>query len=399
MPQAPAAAGPEAGPEAQLAPDTAAITESEGHLRITDDAELAVRAAQTTETGATATAAAVAVDSEMRDTTREAEGDAEEHPEWEVDSSPYESSSDSSSSSSSDDSSSDDDSQDEDYTMLNPEEVARMLMAAEGGSDDESGQSKQSGTSYPRTANEKPEEIVPVPDIRVTPEMRVELLGSVETIVENVILIRGNTSGEYQVLETGSVLCLETLEVIGVVADTLGRVDSPLYTVRFTNRKAIDEFGIAVGKPVFYLHEHSTFVFTEPLKGLKGSDASNFHDEEVAEDEMEFSDDEAEAAYKRAQKQAKKARKEGSDRAKPRQQHPQPAMPPRPSRGELPGPSGLREAETLNYDDDSGSVQLDDDGYTPLTRPTNYHELLRVDSDSRRRRRRSDHGDVRRAAT
>lgn len=32
---------------------------------------------------------------------------------------------------------------------------------------------------------------------------------------------------------------------------------------------------------------------------MKGSDASNVHDEEVGEDEVEFSDDEAEAAYKR----------------------------------------------------------------------------------------------------
>jgi H/ACA ribonucleoprotein complex non-core subunit NAF1 len=31
---------------------------------------------------------------------------------------------------------------------------------------------------------------------------------------------------------------------------------------------------------------------------LKGSDASNVHDEEPADDELEFSDDEAEAAYR-----------------------------------------------------------------------------------------------------
>jgi hypothetical protein len=32
---------------------------------------------------------------------------------------------------------------------------------------------------------------------------------------------------------------------------------------------------------------------------MKGSDASNVHDEEVGDDEIEFSDDEAEAMYKR----------------------------------------------------------------------------------------------------
>ncbi|KAI5301070.1 hypothetical protein KEM56_001997, partial [Ascosphaera pollenicola] len=261
----------------------------------------------------------------------EGQEEEEEHPEWEIDSSPYESSS-------SDSSSDDSDSEDEDYTMLDPEEAARMLMAAEGGSDD-GGPAKTSKAAYVRTANEKPEEIVPIPDITVTPEMRVEMLGSVETIVDNVILIRGNTSGEYQVLESGSVLCLENLNVIGVVADTLGRVEQPLYTVRFTNEEAIKQHGIEVGKAVCYLYEHSTFVFTEPLKAIKGSDASNFHDEEVNDDEIEFSDDEAEAAYKRAQKQAKKNKKEaGGDKGR---------KPPRPA----PGPSGLRATETLNYDD------------------------------------------------
>ena len=47
----------------------------------------------------------------------------------------------------------------------------------------------------------------------------------------------------------------------------------------------------------------SNFVFLSQLKRLKGSDASNVHDEEPPEDELEFSDDEAEAAHKRMLKQ------------------------------------------------------------------------------------------------
>ncbi|KAI5297922.1 hypothetical protein KEM55_004058, partial [Ascosphaera atra] len=107
--------------------------------------------------------------------------DGEEHPEWEIDSSPYESSSSDSSDESDDD---EDDEEDEQYTMLDPAEAARMLMAAEGGSDDESG-TKGDGSAEVRTANEKPEEVVPVPDITVTPDMRVEMLGNVETVVDN----------------------------------------------------------------------------------------------------------------------------------------------------------------------------------------------------------------------
>lgn len=271
-------------------------------------------------------------------------------PEWEVDSSPYESS-DSSSDTSSDDS--DDDDDDDESALMDPEEQAKLLMAAEGGSDDE-GDGKQRGQV--KTANEQPEEMVPKPDITITPEMKVEMLGNVESVVENVALIKANISGEYQVLESGSVLCLADLSVIGVVSETLGRVEQPLYTVRFPSNGAVKEAGVEKGVPIFYVFDHSSFVFTQPLKGLKGSDASNFHDEEVGEDEIEFSDDEAEAEYKRQLKQKRQQKRDGRHEPKPKK--------------EPPGPSGLRNTQ-LNYDD----VPMDE-GYTPLARPKNLHEMM-----------------------
>lgn len=282
----------------------------------------------------------------------------DDHPEWEVDSSPYESSStDTSSDSSSDDSDDDDD----DYAMLDPEEQARILMQAEGGSDNEGeGKGQKSGGAQIKSTNERPEEIVPKPDITVTPDMKIEFLGKVEGIVENVALIKANTSGEYQVLEMGSVLCLDNREVIGVVSETLGQVQQPLYTVRFPSTTAMEEAGLKLETLVYYVVSHSTFVFTQPLKGLKGSDASNFHDEEAGEDEIEFSDDEAEAAYKRQLKQKKQnrkdARSERGGHGKPR-------------RGDPRGPSNLSTME-INYDDE------DQDGYTPLVRPKNLHEMM-----------------------
>ncbi|EQL34356.1 hypothetical protein BDFG_03715 [Blastomyces dermatitidis ATCC 26199] len=286
--------------------------------------------------------------------------DNSENPEWEMDSSPYESSSSDSSSDDSDDDDDDDDDDDSsgDYDLLDPEEQARILMAAEGGSDDE-GDGKNKG-GHVRTANEKPEEIVPKPDITVTPDMKVEVLGNVETIVENVVLIKANISGEYQVLESGSVLCLADLSVIGMVSETLGRVEQPLYTVRFPNEESIKEAKLEKGTPVFYVVDHSTFVFTQPLKGLKGSDASNFHDEEVGEEEIEFSDDEAEAEYKRQLKQKRQQKKDGR----------RDAHGPGKSRRDRPGPSGLGNYQ-VNYDDIST-----EDGYTPLSRPKNFHEMI-----------------------
>lgn len=282
----------------------------------------------------------------------------EEHPEWEVDSSPYESSTDSSTDSSDDS----DDDDEEDYPILTAEETARILMRAEGGSDDE-GEGKSGSGTHIKTANEKQEEVAPIPDISVTPDMKIVLLGQVESTVENLILIRANVSGDYQVLESNSLLCLEDRTVIGTVADTLGRVEEPLYTVRFQDSAKIKEFGLTSAKPVYYVESHSTFVFTQALKGIKGSDASNFHDEEVAEDEVEFSDDEAEAEYKRRLKQKKKERREGKTEG-----------PGGKGRKEPPSPSRLRQSE-LNYDDEDGGVATED-GYTPLARPTNYHEMM-----------------------
>ena len=290
--------------------------------------------------------------------------DEEEHPEWEIDSSPYESSSDSS-----DTESSDSDDEDEDYPILSPEEQVRILMQGEPGDDDE-GEGKGKLGAPLKTANEIPEEVLPIPDVTITPETKIVLLGNVEAAVENTVLITANTTGEYQVLEAGSLLCLEDRRVAGVVSETLGRVENPLYAVRFPTAADVEEHGLSRGTPVYYVEEHSTFVFTQPLKGLKGSDASNFHDEEVAEDEAEFSDDEQEAEYRRKLKQKRQERKGAKNNAN--------GNPSVTGRGG-PGPSKLGQSE-LNYDDN-----VPEDGYTPLARPKNLHEMMRqeppVESD------------------
>ncbi|KAL6242370.1 hypothetical protein RBB50_010509 [Rhinocladiella similis] len=304
---------------------------------------------------------------------------AAEGAEWEIDSSPYESSSDSDSS---DDTTSSDEDSDEDadgeYSMLNPEETARLLMQDDGGSDDEGGRSRdKSDGAQLRTANERQEEVIPKPDIIVTDEMKIEELGNVEFVVESTVVIKAKTSGEYQVLESGSLICLENRSVVGVVADLMGRVEEPRYTIRFTNDEAIAEAGLSQsGTVVFYVPQHSTFVFTQPLKGVKGSDASNFHDEEVGDDEMEFSDDEAEAEHKRQLKARKQGRGDtgrgrGGSKFARGSSH----------RG---GRGTHHHHTTDNNGYGNGSMQMNyddvpdggDEGYTPLQRPENMAEAL-----------------------
>jgi H/ACA ribonucleoprotein complex non-core subunit NAF1 len=270
--------------------------------------------------------------------------------EWQYDSSDAESSDESSSS---DDSSSDGDSDEEGYELLDPATAARMLME-EGGMDDEEGGSKAGNGSQLRTKNEVPEEIVPKPDVTVTPDMKITPLGAVQHVVDTLILIKAFTSGEYQVLESGSVLCLENREVIGAVQDTIGKVEEPLYSVAFTRPSDISDLNIATNTKIFYVDSHSTYVFTQPLKNLKGTDASNLHDEEVADEEMEFSDDEAEAAYKRAKKEAKKGARAARDQ-------PNQAPVAKPYTG-----------GAMNYDDEPEAEEM----YTPLARPDNLQDMM-----------------------
>lgn len=298
---------------------------------------------------ATATAAATTEQQPQPEITQPAplQNDASENPEWEIDSSPCESSSDSSSSESSSD---EDDSDNEGYELLGVEETARLLMA-ETGSDDEGDRGKTGNAAQLRTKNEMQEEAVPRPDVTITPEMKLEEVGIIEHIVDSVALVKAATPGEYQVLDHGSVLCTAERVVVGAVSEIIGNVLQPMYTVIFNSAEEIQQLQLAVGTKLFYTADHATFVFTEPLKNVKGSDASNLYDEEAGDDDMEFSDDEKEAEHKRALKQKKKDKwnkANGKAPASADTQHP------------------LR--QEMNVD---GGLNYDDDGpYKPLARPS-----------------------------
>lgn len=327
-----------------LEPDAMVIDQAENPPSLTHALEAALGGLDATPT------AQAQPQAQANPPPAELQNDTGDNPEWEVDSSPYESSSESSSS----DDSSDEDSDNEGYELLGVEETARLLMQAEGGSDDEGEKNgKGSSSAQVRTKNELTEEVIPKPDVTITPEMKIEELGSIEHIVENIALVMGITPGEYQVLDTGSVLCTAERVVIGAVAETIGKVLQPMYTVRFSSEEEVKGLGIEVGTKIFYPVDHATYVFTEPLKNLKGSDASNLHDEEVGDDEMEFSDDEKEAEYKRALKQKKKDKWKNNAGGRG-------GKDPHPLRQEMRPDGGL------NYDDD------EDGPYKPLARPPGY---------------------------
>ncbi|KAI6888527.1 hypothetical protein KC360_g901 [Hortaea werneckii] len=295
------------------------------------------------------------------------EGDAE----WQFDSSDAESSDSSDSDSSSDSSS--DASSEENYEMMDPATVAKILMSGEG---DDDGGNKKGGSgadSQPRTTNEVKEEVVPKPDVTITQTTKITELGTVEHSVDNMILIKGAAppNQDYNVLEPGSVLCNEKREVIGAVSDTIGKVQEPMYSVSFTNAKEIEDLGLQFGAKVFYVDEHSQTTFTQPLRNMKFTDASNIHDEEVAEDEMEFSDDEKEAAYKKAKTLAKKekAAARGGGGGLNNRSSPPPYDTRYPS---ISNPNQVPYGAGLSYDDGDE----EEEHYNPLRRPDNLSELM-----------------------
>lgn len=171
----------------------------------------------------------------------------------------------------------------------------------------------------PVTKNEVVNEEIPMPSISQVSTEDLALLqhiGKVHSIVDNVILVAQTeepTDGEptqprkFDVLDSGSLLTLENGHVLGLVYETFGSVKEPFYSIRLPSADMIDREAVVPNIPVYYLPTSSTYVLARAIH-TKGSDASNIWDEEVAEDEAEYSDDEEEAAAKRRAKQARQGR-------------------------------------------------------------------------------------------
>lgn len=153
------------------------------------------------------------------------------------------------------------------------------------------------------------EPIVEVPDdFEVTPDMRVSQIGIIQSVFENNIIIRASRSGEQRVLEEGAIFCLEDRKVLGTLSEVFGPVRDPFYRVSFPAGKS-DVSELAknnIGKNVYVVVSRAHWIDTFELKLSKGTDASNGFDEELPEDEQEFSDDEKEAQHKRMLKNQKK---------------------------------------------------------------------------------------------
>ncbi|KZT08717.1 NAF1-domain-containing protein [Laetiporus sulphureus 93-53] len=176
---------------------------------------------------------------------------------------------------------------------------------AEMGEDEDSGPAISS-ESQVMTKSEVTEASIVIPDINeVGPDEVLEKVGEVMNIVGKVVIVKGDASqianrASERALDSDTLLVFEDRKVLGYICETFGPTYQPLYQVKFSDQYPLDSDKVQISKPVFHVPARSNFVFVRALQRMKGSDASNVHDEEPADDEIEFSDDEAELAHKRA---------------------------------------------------------------------------------------------------
>ncbi|KAJ2001531.1 hypothetical protein GGI04_001148 [Coemansia thaxteri] len=205
-------------------------------------------------------------------------------------------------------SSSSDEDEDSDIDMRNN--------AADAESDIDSDDSSGPHNQRHRTRNEEAEAPVLEASIKELPEgSTLTSLGAIRSVVDGSVVIQAHISGERHVLDIGSVLAFDDRRVLGVVHDVFGPVSRPMYTVRFHAEQAEHFKGAIMGRQVFFSATWAKMLPTDGLR-VRGTDASNEHDEEVGPDGMEFSDDEAERIHRKQIKQSRQqSRRQQQDAA------------------------------------------------------------------------------------
>ncbi|ODQ68126.1 NAF1-domain-containing protein [Nadsonia fulvescens var. elongata DSM 6958] len=162
-----------------------------------------------------------------------------------------------------------------------------------------------------RTKNEIVDAPVPIlpEDFVITPQMAIEPIGTLLSVLDSTAVIKASVSGEFRVLDDKSVFCFGDRSLIGMLFETFGRVQAPMYTVKFKDPEQTIPLKSRKGETVYYVVSNASFIYTDNIKAIKGSDASNWHDEEIPIEEQEHSDDEKEMEQKSKLKAKKKSKK------------------------------------------------------------------------------------------
>eukprot|EP00943_MAST-04B_sp_MAST-4B-sp1_P003989 g3989.t1 len=199
--------------------------------------------------------------------------------------------------------------------------------------EEESVTDKSSIPIFPRTKNEilpheieeKDEDTKYCEQINeLNASMAILKIGKILNVVDKNIVVQHLEDTEP--LDNGSILCVlqnkgneEARVPIGVIDEVFGPVSKPMYVVRSPKEQPaeltelldkIDEIKSALN--VYVVQQFAQKI--DPTKlDTKGSDASNRYDEEVDEDEQDFSDDEKEANARNKHKNKNKSDNNGGN--------------------------------------------------------------------------------------
>jgi len=95
--------------------------------------------------------------------------------------------------------------------------------------------------------------------------------------------------------------------------DVIGQIESPFYVGRIFPNLDLEKINVLKGATIYYAKTKGKIINKNILKNFRGCDASNAFDEELPEEEMEFSDDEKESQIKKGNKKRKNNKKQRVD--------------------------------------------------------------------------------------
>lgn len=168
---------------------------------------------------------------------------------------------------------------------------------------------EQEGTmnKYTGTKNEAQEnKEIPQPFELTSDDVLLEA-GVIEEVVEDKVVVCANVFNG--VLDLDNIIFSETREPLGYLDDVFGQIENPFYLIRLFPGKDAADFRLFKGQTVNFVKAKARQVDKTSLLAKKGCDASNAFDEELLDDEMEFSDDEQEKEVIVKKKQQKNKNK------------------------------------------------------------------------------------------
>ena len=149
----------------------------------------------------------------------------------------------------------------------------------------------------------------------VNEEDKFEECGKIKNIVENKILMESINNNLSKILNLDNIIFLSNKQHIGFIDDVIGQIDNPVYVIKIypklIEEKILEK--IKIDDKLYYCSNKINVINAIELKNKnKGCDASNAFDEEVSENEKDYSDDEEEvnAKIKRKNKKNKKKKVE-----------------------------------------------------------------------------------------